>query len=144
VLQQSAILEDFYCFFSNLPLIIKLNLNNHKSNTIYGKPVMPLEEKDMDKLLTSQTIDRKYINFLSKMERGKYYSQSEMGSLILGKPLAINESLDLKSSHFKVKLERFGDTIGDISFVNCAIEINHAVGKLKVAEKNNDLYYSII
>jgi hypothetical protein len=33
---------------------------------------MPLEEKDMDKLLTSQTIDSKYAAFLSKMQQGKY------------------------------------------------------------------------
>jgi hypothetical protein len=106
---------------------------------------MPLEEKDMDKLLTRQTIDRKYTDFLDKMEKGKYYSQSEMASLILGKPLAINESLiDFKSTNFTVKLERFGDTIGDISFVNCTLEINRALGKLKVAEKNNDLYYAKI
>jgi len=72
---------------------------------------MPLEEKDMDKLLTAQTIDRKYTDFLSKMEKGKYCSQSEMASLILSKPLAINEPLiDIKSNEFKVKLERFGDT----------------------------------
>jgi hypothetical protein len=104
---------------------------------------MPLEEKDMDKLLTNQTIDRKFTDFLSKMEKGKYYSQSEMTSLLLGKPLVINESLiDHKSGDFEVKLERFGDTIEEISFVNCALEINRALGKLKVAEKNNDLYYA--
>lgn len=106
---------------------------------------MPLEEKDMDNLLTIQTVDTKYIEFISKMEKGKYYSQSEMATLILGKPLAINESLmDLKSTNFKLKLERFSDTISDISFVNCALEINRALGKLKVAEKNNDLYYTLV
>jgi hypothetical protein len=78
------------------------------------------------------------------MEKGKYYSQGEMASLILGKPLAINESLiDPKSTIFKVKLERFSETISDISFVNCTLEINRALRKLKVAEKNNDLYYAL-
>ena len=43
-----------------------------------------------------------------------------------------------------MKLERFGETVGDISFVNCALEINRALGKLKVAEKNNDLYYALV
>ena len=106
---------------------------------------MPLEEKDMDKLLTNQTIDRKYTDFLNKMAKGKYYSQSEITSLILGKPLATIESpMDLKSTNFKVKLERFGNTIGDISFVNCVLEINRVLGKLRVAEKNNDLYYTLV
>jgi len=106
---------------------------------------MPLEEKDMDKLLTTQTIDRKFTDFLTKMEKEKYYSQGEMAFLILGKRLAIDESLiALESLNFKMKLERFGDTIGDISFVNCALEINRALGKLKVAEKNNDLYYALV
>ncbi len=106
---------------------------------------MPLEEKDMDKLLTNQTIDRKYTDFLSKMEKGKYYSQSEMTSLILDRPLAITESLiDLESTDLKEKLERLNEVMGDISFVNCALEINRAIGKLKVAEKNNDLYYTLI
>jgi hypothetical protein len=106
---------------------------------------MPLDEKDMDNLLTFQTVDTKYTEFISKMEKGKYYSQSEMATLILGKPLAINESLiDLKSTNLKLKLERFSDTIKDISFVNCALEINRALGKLKAAEKNNDLYYTLV
>lgn len=106
---------------------------------------MPLEEKDMDKLLTSQTVDTKYTEFISKMEKGKYYSQSEMATLILGKPLAINEThIDLENINFKLKLERFGNSISDISFVNCALEINRALGKLKVAEKNNDLYYTLV
>jgi len=129
----------------NSPCITGLNLNNSKFNTYLGKPVMPLEEKDMDKLLTTQTIDRKFTDFLTKMEKEKYYSQGEMAFLILGKPLAIDESLiALESLNFKMKLERFGDTIGDISFVNCALEINRALGKLKVAEKNNDLYYALV
>ena len=122
---------------------IGLNLNNLKSNTIFGITVMPLEEKDMDKLLTSQTIDSKYTVFLSKMEKGKYYSQSEMSSLILGKPLAINESLIDANTDFTMRLERFGETINDISFVNCTLELNRQLGKLKVAEKNNDLYYAV-
>jgi hypothetical protein len=73
---------------------------------------MPLDEKDMDNLLTIQTVDTKYSEFLSKMEKGKYYSQSEMATLILGKPLAINETLiDLERINFKLKLERFGNSI---------------------------------
>jgi len=106
---------------------------------------LPLEEKDMDKPLPTQTIDRKYSDFLSKMEKGKYYSQSEMANLILGKPLAINESLlDFDRTNIKVELQRFNEVTSDISFVNCALEINRALGKLKVAEKNNDLYYTLI
>jgi hypothetical protein len=106
---------------------------------------MPLEEKDMDKLLTTQIIDKKFTDFLSKMEKGKYYSQGEMAFLIVGKPLAIDESLlAVENTNFKMKLERFGETVGDISFVNCALEINRALGKLKVAEKNNDLYYALV
>jgi len=106
---------------------------------------MPLEEKDMDKILSSQSIDRKYTEFLKKMEKGKYYSQGEMAFLILDKPLAITKSLiDLKGASIKVKLERFGDVIEDISFVNCALEINRALSKLRVAEKNNDLYYALV
>ncbi len=130
-------------FFALSLTQLRLNLNNLKFNTIYGMPAMPYEEKDMDKLLTSQTIDSKYTDFLSKMENGKYYSQSEMASLILGKSLAISESLiEARSDNFKAELERFGDTISDISFINCTLEINRARGKLKVAEKNNDLYYA--
>lgn len=106
---------------------------------------MPLEEKDMDKILPSQSIDRKYTDFLNKMKKGKYYSQGEMASLILDKPLEIKESLsDLKETNPMIKLGRFGDVIGDISFVNCALEINRALGRLKVAEKKNDLYYTLI
>ena len=66
---------------------------------------MPLEEKDMDKLLTTKTIDRIYTDFLSKMEKGKYYSQGEMASLILGKPLAINESLIVPIEHVNFQSE---------------------------------------
>jgi hypothetical protein len=68
-----------------------------------------------------------------------------MASLILGKTLAINESLmDLNSTDFSIKMERYGDTIREISFVNCVLEINRGLGKLKTAEKNNDLYYTRI
>lgn len=106
---------------------------------------MPLEQKDMDKLLPSQDIDSKYTDFLTKMKRGKYYSQAEITALILGKSLLVNESLiNLKSESPKARLTRLTDIIDDISFVNCAVQINRALCKLKVAEKNNDLYYALI
>jgi len=130
---------------SSLAPLAEVTLNRHQTQYNIRKLVMPLEEKDMDKLFKNQTIDRKYTDFLSTMEKGKYYSQSEMASLILGRPLAITESLiDLEKTDLKEKLERLNEVMGDISFVNCALEINRAIGKLKVAEKNNDLYYTLI
>jgi hypothetical protein len=43
----------------------------------------------------------------------------------------------------KMKLQKFGEVIEDTSFVNCTLQINRALGKLKVAEENNDLYYAL-
>ena len=97
----------------------------------------------MDKILASQSIDARYTDFLAKMEKGKYYSQSEMTNLILGRPLGIAQPLmGQKDTTLKHRIERFGDIINDISHVNCTLEINRAMGKLRVAEKNNDLYYA--
>jgi hypothetical protein len=55
--------------------------------------LMTLEKKDMDRLSSSKSTDRKYPDFLGRMEKGKYYSQSEMTSLVLNKPVAIDKSL---------------------------------------------------
>ena len=90
---------------------------------------MPLEEKDMDRVF-----DLRCKQFLKKMEKGKFYSYSELSDLIL------------ENSLHRPKLtpasEGWDSRILDMAYVESVIQAQYAVGRLKCGEKDGERYYS--
>jgi hypothetical protein len=98
---------------------------------MYIGDLMPLDEKDMDKVF-----ELKYEAFLTKMEQGKFYSKVEMLILILGAPHKLQAT---------TLTEAIKDEVANVlnsAYVESVIQAQYAVGNLRVAEKNHVRYYS--
>lgn len=89
---------------------------------------MPLDKKDIEKVF-----DLKCKYFLKKMERGKFYSYTEMKSLILENSLHRPQVKEMPEES-RILL--------DLAYVEAVIQAQYAVGNLRCGEKNGNRYYS--
>jgi len=90
---------------------------------------MPFEEADTDRIF-----DLGCKLFLKKMEKGKFYSYSEISRLIL--------EYSVHRPQLKTISDNSSSLILDMAYVEAVIQAQYAVGNLKAAEKDGERYYS--
>lgn len=107
---------------------------------------MPIDKKDLDSLLDSPSVE-----ILIRMEKGKYYSTSEISEMLVKHKLLVKDDIreylpdeykTAKTAPIEEVLSAIIPYSRDIAYVESFIWSQIAVGKLTMGFKGNEPFFA--